>query len=69
VHLHVLHNMLQFYGEAFIVSFLFGQLDSGSVTVGRDALASTLGGIGYFYGQSKISLPKASKVRYQSLCK
>nr|GMD23223.1 mannosyl-oligosaccharide glucosidase GCS1 [Ipomoea batatas] len=41
---------------------LSDQLDSGSVTVGRDALASTLGGIGYFYGQSKISLPKASKL-------
>ncbi|KAL6531514.1 hypothetical protein OROMI_027877 [Orobanche minor] len=27
-----------------------------------DVLASTLGGIGYFFGQSKISLPKASKL-------
>ncbi|VFQ71484.1 unnamed protein product [Cuscuta campestris] len=38
------------------------QLDSGSLTVGRDALAQTLGGIGYFYGQTKIALPKASRV-------
>ncbi|CAH9108499.1 unnamed protein product [Cuscuta europaea] len=38
------------------------QLDSGSVTVGRDALANTLGGIGYFYGQTKIALPKNSKL-------
>ncbi|XP_078447230.1 glucosidase 1 [Wolffia australiana] len=33
-------------------------LDSGSASVGKAAIANLLGGIGYFYGQSKISLPK-----------
>ncbi|TXG56065.1 hypothetical protein EZV62_017378 [Acer yangbiense] len=38
-------------------------LDSESVIVGKAAIGNMLGGIGYFYGQSKISLPKSSKVK------
>ncbi|EPS72149.1 hypothetical protein M569_02604, partial [Genlisea aurea] len=40
---------------------VFDKLDDEAVTVGRAALANLLGGIGYFYGQSKISVPPSSK--------
>lgn len=42
---------------------LSDKLDSESVIVGKAALANLLGGIGYFYGQSKISLPSASGIK------
>lgn len=38
------------------------QLDSDAITVGKASLGNLLGGIGYFYGQSKISLPPSSNV-------
>ncbi|XP_024027588.1 mannosyl-oligosaccharide glucosidase GCS1 [Morus notabilis] len=38
------------------------KLDLESIVVGKAAIANMLGGIGYFYGQSKISLPKDSKL-------
>ncbi|KAI7998921.1 Mannosyl-oligosaccharide glucosidase GCS1 [Camellia lanceoleosa] len=38
------------------------QLDSESISTGKAAVASLLGGIGYFYGQSKISVPSNSNV-------
>lgn len=38
------------------------QLDSKSITVGKAAIGNMLGGIGYFFGQSKISVPKNSNV-------
>lgn len=41
--------------------FVF-QVDSESMVVGKAAIANMLGGIGYFYGQSKISVLKNSKV-------
>lgn len=47
--------------ESFIWSF---QLDSESVAVGKAAIGNLLGGIGYFYGQSKISLPNRPDVSY-----
>ncbi|KAK1403205.1 Mannosyl-oligosaccharide glucosidase [Heracleum sosnowskyi] len=34
-----------------------GKLDSNTVTVGKAAIGNLLGGIGYFYGESKIALP------------
>ncbi|KAL3511427.1 hypothetical protein ACH5RR_030828 [Cinchona calisaya] len=42
------------------------QLDSESVTVGKVALGNLLGGIDYFYGQSKISLPNHPDVSCSS---
>ncbi|KAJ0972619.1 hypothetical protein J5N97_020578 [Dioscorea zingiberensis] len=33
-------------------------VDSEALVVGRAAIGNLLGGIGYFYGQSKISIPK-----------
>lgn len=41
---------------------LYFQLDSESLNVGKAALGNLLGGIGYFYGQSKISLPQDPNV-------
>ncbi|KAG8365914.1 hypothetical protein BUALT_Bualt17G0021500 [Buddleja alternifolia] len=38
------------------------ELDSEAVTVGKAALGNLLGGIGYSYGQSKISLPPSSNL-------
>lgn len=44
-------------------SFLhYIQVDSEAVVVGKAAIANLLGGIGYFYGQSKISVPQKSDV-------
>lgn len=41
---------------------LYFQLDSESLVVGKAAVGNMLGGIGYFYGQSKISLPRNPNV-------
>lgn len=51
-----IHIMLNFY----VLSL---QLGLEPVTVGKAALGNMLGGIGYFFGQSKISLPSISTVR------
>ncbi|KAA8528986.1 hypothetical protein F0562_033526 [Nyssa sinensis] len=42
---------------------LTDKLDSESMTVGKAAFGNLLGGIGYFYGQSKISLPRNSNLK------
>ncbi|XP_022151803.1 mannosyl-oligosaccharide glucosidase GCS1-like [Momordica charantia] len=42
---------------------LANKFDLESTTVGKAAVANLLGGIGYFYGQSKIALPGASHPR------
>ncbi|GMI70826.1 glucosidase 1, KNOPF [Hibiscus trionum] len=39
------------------------KLDSNSIHLGKAAIGNMLGGIGYFYGQSKISVPKNSNVK------
>ncbi|PIA51188.1 hypothetical protein AQUCO_01100191v1 [Aquilegia coerulea] len=39
---------------------LTDKVDSESMIVGRAAIGNLLGGIGYFYGQSKIALPRDS---------
>jgi hypothetical protein len=43
------------------------QVDSESISVGKAAVGSLLGGIGYFYGQSKIALSRTLNVSYFSL--
>ncbi|XP_015170821.1 mannosyl-oligosaccharide glucosidase GCS1 isoform X3 [Solanum tuberosum] len=45
------------FKKSFILS---DELGLEPVTVGKAALGNMLGGIGYFYGQSKISLPSTS---------
>ncbi|KAL7171743.1 hypothetical protein ACSBR2_036415 [Camellia fascicularis] len=42
---------------------LADELDSESISTGKAAVASLLGGIGYFYGQSKISVPSNSNFK------
>ncbi|KAF5941732.1 hypothetical protein HYC85_019374 [Camellia sinensis] len=42
-------------------------LDSESISTGKAAVASLLSGIGYFYGQSKISVPSNSNVSFTDL--
>ena len=46
----------------FDIMLLFFQLDLESIVAGKAAIGNMLGGIGYFYGQSKISLPRDSNV-------
>ncbi|XP_077227087.1 mannosyl-oligosaccharide glucosidase GCS1-like isoform X2 [Tasmannia lanceolata] len=41
---------------------LTDKVDSESMIVGRAAIGNLLGGIGYFYGSSKIALPKDSNL-------
>ncbi|KAG5614540.1 hypothetical protein H5410_014364 [Solanum commersonii] len=45
------------FKKSFILS---DELGLEPVTVGKAALGNMLGGIGYFFGQSKISLPSTS---------
>ncbi|KAE9454234.1 hypothetical protein C3L33_13867, partial [Rhododendron williamsianum] len=49
------------FDDKFKNSFsLTNELDFESISIGKAAVANLMGGIGYFYGQSKISLPKTS---------
>lgn len=52
--------------EFWICGVLF-QLDSESMIAGKAAIGNMLGGIGYFYGQSKISLPGNPNVSNMNL--
>ncbi|KAF3485754.1 hypothetical protein F2Q69_00054148 [Brassica cretica] len=42
------------------------QLDSETLMVGKAAIGNMLGGIGYFYGQSKIKAPKSTQLQAKS---
>jgi len=46
--------------------FTLIQIDSKELSVGRAALSNLLGGVGYFYGQSKIALPKGFTVSFRA---
>jgi hypothetical protein len=46
--------------------FFLLQIDSRDISVGRAALSNLLGGIGYFYGQSRIALPKGFTVSFKA---
>ncbi|KAK9092672.1 hypothetical protein Syun_027583 [Stephania yunnanensis] len=49
------------FEEKFQKSFcLTNKVDSQSMNVGRAVMANLVGGIGYFYGQSKIALARSS---------
>ena len=39
-------------------------MDSESISVGKAAVGNLLGGIGYFYGQSKIAVSRIYNVSY-----
>jgi mannosyl-oligosaccharide glucosidase len=43
------------------------QINPKELSVGVAALSNLLGGIGYFYGQSKIALPKGFTVSFRVL--
>ncbi|XP_068667397.1 mannosyl-oligosaccharide glucosidase GCS1 [Aristolochia californica] len=45
---------------------LADKVDADAITVGKAAIGNLLGGIGYFYGQSKVALPKDSNFESQS---
>lgn len=51
----------------FFIILVDFQVDSESVSAGKAAIGSLLGGIGYFYGQSKIALSRTLNVSYFSL--
>jgi len=55
--LHIIYDSL----------FMWLQLDPETLVVGKAAIGNMLGGIGYFYGQSKIHFPKSPLVSYSSL--
>lgn len=40
------------------------QVDSQSIVAGKAAMGNLLGGIGYFFGQSKIALPRDMNVSH-----
>jgi mannosyl-oligosaccharide glucosidase len=50
------------YDQIFNVN---NKIDSKELSVGRAALSNLLGGVGYFYGQSKIALPKGFTVSFR----
>ncbi|CAA6668399.1 unnamed protein product [Spirodela intermedia] len=52
------------FEERYTSSFnLENKFDAESTLVGKTAIANLLGGIGYFYGRSKIALPRGSTLK------
>lgn len=60
-------NLRQYTVPTEFIFFLV-QFDAESTLVGKTAIANLLGGIGYFYGRSKIALPRGSRVSPWDLC-
>ncbi|TKY59878.1 Mannosyl-oligosaccharide glucosidase GCS1 [Spatholobus suberectus] len=63
-----LSNQLKYKEQEFDEKFekifnLAEKVDSESVSVGKAAIGNLLGGIGYFYGQSKIALSRILNLR------
>ncbi|CAA7050834.1 unnamed protein product, partial [Microthlaspi erraticum] len=63
-----LSNLLEEKHIAFEAKFkecfhLSEKLDSETLVVGKAAIGNMLGGIGYFYGQSKIQVPKSTQLQ------
>ncbi|KAL2343448.1 hypothetical protein Fmac_004733 [Flemingia macrophylla] len=63
-----LAKLLKYKEQAFDEKFekifnLSEKVDSESISVGKAAVANLIGGIGYFYGQSKIALSRIINVR------
>ncbi|XP_052204412.1 mannosyl-oligosaccharide glucosidase GCS1-like isoform X2 [Diospyros lotus] len=51
------------FEEKFKNTFNLSELDPESISTGKAAIGNLLGGIGYFYGQSRISLPRNSNLK------
>ncbi|XP_021746583.1 mannosyl-oligosaccharide glucosidase GCS1-like [Chenopodium quinoa] len=52
------------YDDKFQRCFdLTEKVDSEAIVVGKATIANLIGGIGYFYGQSKISVPKNTDIK------
>lgn len=60
-HLMCLFVILQQTSELMV---LFLQVDPESIIAGKAAIGNLLGGIGYFFGQSKIALPRDVNVSH-----
>ncbi|QCD83381.1 mannosyl-oligosaccharide glucosidase [Vigna unguiculata] len=63
-----LYNQLKYKEKAFDEKFeeifnLEEKVDSESISVGKAAVGNLLGGIGYFYGQSKIAVSRTDNLR------
>ncbi|KAG9447903.1 hypothetical protein H6P81_014031 [Aristolochia fimbriata] len=55
------------FEDKFVELFdLADKVDTDSITVGQAAIGNLLGGIGYFYGQSKVALPKDANFESQN---
>lgn len=58
------HMIVYIHRSNFFIKPLDFQVDSESISVGKAAVGSLLGAIGYFYGQSKIDLSRTLIVRF-----
>ncbi|XP_047967733.1 mannosyl-oligosaccharide glucosidase GCS1-like isoform X1 [Salvia hispanica] len=56
------HKQEQFDNKFQSCFDMSNEINPEAITVAKAALGNLLGGVGYFYGQSKISLPPSSKL-------